>query len=75
MMFATGCESFAQWTLYGEVTAGLRLQMPVVHFHLHDSHEFNLTGEFLDLFLFLFFDLVLISFSIIKASASLKLSP
>lgn len=34
-----------------EVTTGLRLQVAVVHLHVDDSHEFNLSSELLNLFL------------------------
>lgn len=43
MLLAAGREALADRTLDGEVAAGLRLQVSVVHFHLHNSHEFNLS--------------------------------
>lgn len=34
-----------------EVAARLRLQVTIVHLHVDDSHEFNLSSELLNLFL------------------------
>jgi hypothetical protein len=34
-----------------EVAAGLWLQVPVVHLHVHDPHELDLRRQFLDLLL------------------------
>jgi hypothetical protein len=42
MLFATGCQTFAERTLNGEVAAGLWFEMSVVNFHLHNPHELNL---------------------------------
>jgi len=38
-------------TMRAKVTAHLWLDVPVVHLHVHDLHEFNLRSQFLDLLL------------------------
>lgn len=51
-----GHGSLEHWTLQVvgrdiEVAARLRLQVPVVHLHVDDSHKFNLSSELLNFFL------------------------
>ena len=44
-------ERFAERTFHGKVAARFRLQMAIVHFHVNNFHEFNLSSEFLNFFL------------------------
>lgn len=43
--------TFAEGALQREVTARLWLQVAIVHLHVNYLHEFNLSSEFLNLFL------------------------
>jgi hypothetical protein len=51
VVLATRREALANGTRHGEVAAGLWLQVPVVHLHLHYPHELNLSRQLLYLFL------------------------
>lgn len=44
MLLATRRQTFSHWALDGEITSGLWFEMPVVDFHLNNSHELNLPG-------------------------------
>jgi hypothetical protein len=51
MMLSTACCQVLSHRTLSEIATGLWLQMPVVHFHLHNPHKLNLPGEFLYLLL------------------------
>lgn len=44
-------DALAEGALQREVTARLWLQVAIVHLHVNNLHEFNLSSEFLNLFL------------------------
>lgn len=55
-IFRLCCGRFIRWTLNGSVwrikiAARFWFNVPIIHFHIHDFHEFNSSGQFLNFLL------------------------